>query len=438
MIKILECYIYKPLMLLKVYGLSDSIEQEILIYKGEINLGKAKKSIWTANTEKLENGITNWVYTKVIDKIYEGGDYSVRIVNNEKKQIYITEIYPIVKDEIPLTFISNIGTKNNLTINEGRDIENDFIAKQEAYYYKPPVKHLTIESSSICNLKCKYCIVSNNYHAIERCVISKEVLKKAIDIVNRLYDKGLRLIQLNALGEPLTNPNFIEMIWTIYQETKIRDILFFSNGMLFSKEISDALAEIPMKFRIFFSLDGHSPEENEMCRKGSNYEEIRENIYYFLHKIAGKTNFTVKINNLLINHKSEKTVVPEFLLNDFGFIFIDSHNAFFFPELSRKVLRKEGISFYKRKEKKICRRIFNETTIRANGDVIRCHWDSTCEIVMGNILKDTFEDIWEGEEYVSLRKNMLYSTKIEELPLVCQHCHAMNNGFLYRKRWFWM
>lgn len=438
MIDIIECYVYKPLMLLRIYGCKDILnKEEILVYQKNLYIGSAVQNIWISNKEKLARGGVNWVFTKILDNMEQGEKLLIRVVDKEKEYSYDLEICPIIRDEIPATFISNIGSKNNLTINEGKNIQDKFIKIQESYSYIPPLKYLAIESSSLCNLKCKYCIVSNNYNAIERCSMSKRVLDEAISIVNRLYDKGLQRIQLNALGEPLTNPNFIEIVRRIYLETKIRDILFFTNGMLFSEEISDFLADIPMNFQVFFSLDGNSAKENNNYRIGSDYEKVKQNLYYFLHKIAGKTNFTVRINNLQINSIEGKAKVPEFLLNDFGFLQIDSHRAFNFPELSRKKLKRNRILIYEQKEKKICQRLFHEATIRANGDIIRCHWDSTCEIVMGNILKDRFEDIWGGAEYVSYRKQMLYSSEVEQLPLVCQHCHAMNNGFLYKKRRFW-
>ena len=133
----------------------------------------------------------------------------------------------------------------------------------------------------------------------------------------------------------------------------------------------------------------------------------------------------------IIDKDEDSINVPEFLLNDFGNIQIDSHRPFNFPNLSRKKLTDDNISVYEKRNKKICKRTFSEATIRHNGDVIRCHWDSASQIVMGNVLKTELKDIWYGKGYIEERKKMI-EADFDHLPDTCKRCHAMNDGFLYK------
>lgn len=152
-----------------------------------------------------------------------------------------------------------------------------------------------------------------------------------------------------------------------------------------------------------------------------------------LKNIRNRLWFDVQIHNLNVQGRQENVLPPKFLLNDFGFLRIDSHRASYFPELSEEKLLADHILIYHNQHKQVCKRMFEQATIRSNGDVVRCHWDSTCSIVMGNILKTPFQQIWHGEHYRRLRMSMMPEAPFEQLPQACQKCHAMNDGFLYNQ-----
>jgi radical SAM protein with 4Fe4S-binding SPASM domain len=45
-------------------------------------------------------------------------------------------------------------------------------------------------------------------------------------------------------------------------------------------------------------------------------------------------------------------------------------------------------------------------TVRWNGDVVSCCYDLTSRYVMGNILQDSLESIWNGKRYIGLRRSI--------------------------------
>jgi len=427
MMKIIEAYYCKPLHFLKIRGkISTSVNKiEIYSHISKTYLGQATLGTWAwgggACNEKSGN---NFIFHKVIRGLF-ARKVSLKVFFGDGtiKKVIVT--FDITND-IPEQFVSSIGTKKGLIV----DDNEEFIQKQIDCQFKPGPRLVHIESSSLCNLRCKYCVVSNNYMAIERGIISKEVLNAALKSINEL--PSVNTIQVSGFGEPLTNPNFVNLLWEISEKTKINNIWFFSNGMLLTKEISDEIAKIPLDFKIFFSIDGRNEHENEKQRVGSVYSVVKENIIYFLKQIQNKPNFRVKIHNLIIAGENERIYTPAFLLNDFGFISIDSHRAFYFPELERETLEKNGIKMHIYTNKKICKRIFSQVTIRSNGDVVRCHWDSTCSEVMGNILDKSLKEIFESDNYINFRKKMLFASSVTELPESCQKCHVMNEGYLYK------
>lgn len=56
------------------------------------------------------------------------------------------------------------------------------------------------------------------------------------------------------------------------------------------------------------------------------------------------------------------------------------------------------------KGKYICRRPFEHIEIDNNGNVFSCCPDYTGSYILGNILKESFDDIWYGKKFSNLRK----------------------------------
>ena len=437
-VEVLECLYIKPLQLLKIWGRTDRPLSQARIsikrglFKQKESLGDATLDVYVRQPQKeCWKEQYNFVFQKVMPLEQKGG-LSVfaeleQDGNTEGHKLKIT-----FQDVPPEQFCSSIGTKTGILFQEKEQIDRFCEGIRESGYC-PPLTFLHVESSSICNLKCRYCVVSNNYECIERSVISDEVLTQAIETIKET--PTLKTVQISGLGEPLTNPGFCDMLERIEKETHIRNVWFFTNAMLLTPEISERLAQSKLNLRIVVSIDGNTPEENDFYRNGSKYEVVRRNLLTLLKETRKRPYFRIQIHNLVIRPKTEgdsgTLLPPPFLLEDFGFLKIDTHRAFYFPELKDETLKADGMKVYREPHKQFCKRMFLQATIRSNGDVVRCHWDSTCSHVMGNILEKPFTAIWHGDKYIELRKTMMPEAPFDALPLACQKCHAMNDGYLY-------
>lgn len=426
--ELIEAVYIRPLGFLKIWGRIDELADRVEIYLNKKHLGNATLNVYVHQERKeFWQNQRNYVFQKVMPVDVSSACIRAEVHANGKV-VSVAESAVLFEDDIPDQFCSSIGTKNGITINDDQKIA-DICESMRRCDFKPPLKFLHIESSSVCNLRCRYCVVSNNYQCIERSVISEEVLDRAIDVINQ--SPALRTVQISGLGEPLTNPNFCHILERIEKETHIRRVWFFTNGMLLTPEISKQIAKSRLNLRIVVSIDGATAKENNFYRKGSDYRVVRRNLLALLKNIRNRPWFDVQIHNLIVQDMQKNVSPPPFLLNDFGFLRIDSHRAFYFPELSEDKLMADHISIYRNKHKQVCKRMFEQATIRSNGDVVRCHWDSTCSIVMGNVLTTPFEEIWHGEHYRKLRMSMMPEAPFDQLPAACQKCHAMNDGFLY-------
>ena len=153
-------------------------------------------------------------------------------------------------------------------------------------------KQVDIETTSICNLKCKYCpTLSGDAKAMH---MKYDLFTSIID---RVDFKTTIVPWLN--GEPLLHPRYYEMIKYITD----RDLPCYitTNGTIWNEELFQHITDGTSCYQIIFSLDGIWDEKSrsiEKARPGSNREEIKKNIDRFLAlyvKKGKKLNVALKI-----------------------------------------------------------------------------------------------------------------------------------------------
>ena len=153
--------------------------------------------------------------------------------------------------------------------------------KKEGYCYNLPA-FAQIEITTYCNLRCSTCKefedefgTGANYSRHMKFEGFKQILYKL---------PYLRWIRLNGVGEPLLNPDLLQMI--NYATKKGIDVSFFSNATVLKKDIARKLIESGLKL-ILFSIDGATPEVFEKIRKGAKFNDVIENINGFVKLAEG-------------------------------------------------------------------------------------------------------------------------------------------------------
>lgn len=116
--------------------------------------------------------------------------------------------------------------------------------KLKGYYYSPEEAHearkngkllsMRVETSLMCNLKCKYCCNKSGTPLQDE--ISYE---KIIDIINQAKDLGAKSIVVIGGGEPTIYPKFRELIYFVANQGMIPVI--FTNTTTMTKELAKYL-----------------------------------------------------------------------------------------------------------------------------------------------------------------------------------------------------
>ena len=164
---------------------------------------------------------------------------------------------------------------------------------------------ITIGISDRCNYKCLFCYghspLSENFY-LKNDQMDMETYCKLIDSLKKLKTKH---VHISGLGEPLLNPNIIEMI--AYTKKNDMFVSLTTNGSLLNPLLIKKLDDIGLN-NINISLNAGTEKSHRIVHQTTNYfNSIKKNI----ELIASKTNIITSISFVLnkINFKEIKKMV---------------------------------------------------------------------------------------------------------------------------------
>jgi len=311
------------------------------------------------------------------------------------------------------------------------------------------------------------------------------------DIISHSYSYDFGNIMLCWVGEPLMHPDFMNMIEILKkydQKRNFFDVLTFNtNGVFFNKkkinEFFDIIRNWNKKIAVVFSMDAFSKESFEKIKKYNLWEIVFENVKYFFEKkkelsLSGRLQGVVQFL-VLDENKREALDFYDFFTSFFnerkmnwemnfemGFEYDnaiifkeallfpqeESHRIFeeaanrlnrlpkkkIFEEFEYKIPPHKGIErlkFYSERKEKLhkysnrppCISPFMYPTVHVDGRVTVCCRDNSLELVIGNLVKQDFKDIWEGERANKLR-NAHLTSNLSDYPL-CFFCENYTEYF---------
>ncbi len=279
--------------------------------------------------------------------------------------------------------------------NENRTMLKDVIPLDSPY-------NVCIETSTLCNLDCKYCGHSKHIWPEEN--MSMELFKKTIDQIKTFPSKPKK-IELYFFGEPLCNPMLPQMIRYAREAEVSETIDFTTNGLLFTKDKVDEMVKEGMPDTIRISLQGLDAEMyRNTCGKEVDFFAFLDNLKY-LYERKGDCSIRMKIADIAIKAIPDgkdrfeaifgkmadslfvETIIPIYADVDYQEVDADI-----------KLHATEGRKGFKnRSVNKVCHRPFYRLAVRTNGDVTAACCDQLNDVIYGNILENTLREIWNGD-----------------------------------------
>lgn len=308
--------------------------------------------------------------------------------------------------KLNLNKISKLVSRNFLL-----KIPYKFFAQRMISYDFP--LHIFLETTSICNLKCKMCPRTDRNTLLGH--MDFELFKK---IVNEANDYDSRTFCLHLFGEPLLTPNFSQMTKYIKQINKNNTILLTTNGTLLNKKIAQAMIEAPVdKIAVSFPS---AEKNNYQALAGLDQLEIVEKNVLNLTKLkkikkATKPHIFVRMILNKDNKDTEKLFISKWKNKSVTTEVRPAHNyGGNKPDIS---LRKDVI---KKTEKYPCYHLWFSPAVHWNGDVSICCNDWGRKALLGNIKNQTMHQIWNSKKIKQYRQYHLKGL-YEKVPL-CAKC----------------
>ncbi|MFH8038990.1 MAG: radical SAM protein [Candidatus Aenigmatarchaeota archaeon] len=320
-------------------------------------------------------------------------------------------------------------------------------------------KHIQLDVTTYCNLKCKMCN-------------SKKIISKEEDNVHLSFDKFKYIIDiikpksvnLAANGEPFLNPDIFKML-DYAKKNKVTTII--SSNFIISQSLVNEIVSSSSLDILKISIDGSTKETYEKIR-GPYFDILTKNVELL-------NNIKLKLNSITPQLRFDFVIMKDNYKEMVDYLYFakkfNVYSVYFHPIDSREYDEKQkneiiyGIDFVllkkvlketkriasnfgiytnikslldnfdlleelylvrERKNKKRCLLPWLSLFISISGETSPCctmYPDKTKSL--GNIFIDDFDKIWNGEKMKLMRKNFR-KIKNYDLYVDCRHCMPMD------------
>lgn len=314
----------------------------------------------------------------------------------------------------------------------------------------PLPRHLIIEITSFCNLKCRMCPKTNHsVNTTENNVMSWDIFERLIPLLPHIESLDLT----GVWGEAFLHPKlYLDMLKTIKAHGS--DVYTISNGTLIDDDLARQLVEHDLN-KLTVSLDAATPETYALIRPPGRFEDVINGLKSIgaWKKKLGRTQPRLEL--AFVGMKSNIEEFPRVvrLAHELGVAQVCLQAMGEYPglehesvaahhkPLGRRVFeegqrlgqelgvhivlqppdqfeedRKDhNVIEDRRGYRKQCYDLWNKALVAANGNVLPC---CASPVSMGNLRDSSFEEIWSGPAYTQLRRQFLGG----DIPEMCRQC----------------
>lgn len=285
--------------------------------------------------------------------------------------------------------------------------------------------NITIEPTNYCNLKCPVC---------ETGVDTLGRLKKRMTlndfkiIIDKLARHTNNLI-FYFMGEPFLNKDSYKMI-RYAKDIGITNITTCTNGDIINpkKLVCSGIDEV------YFQIGGITQKTHQIYRIGSNIDNVFNNLKKTI-KLKNDYSLKLRINCgfILMKHNEHEVLEFKKMMSRFG---VDQASIIA-PcvrtiEQAKEMLPSDktywnydqralikGKLLPKNIPKNQCQWIYYSMVIMVNGDVVPCCRDATGSEVMGNLLTQSLDEIWNGSSFREFRTRIHRNQKQIKICKLC-------------------
>jgi radical SAM protein with 4Fe4S-binding SPASM domain len=286
---------------------------------------------------------------------------------------------------------------------------------------------ISFEPTTSCNLRCPECPSGLRSFTRPTGMLQDNFFRDTID---QLSPELLYLV-FYFQGEPYLNPDFLEMV--SYASKKRIYTATSTNAHYLNEENAKRTVESGLD-RLIISIDGTTQDVYQQYRVGGKLDKVLDgarNIVKWKKQLGSKTPFVffqflvVKPNEHQLS--DIKRLAKEIGVDEVRFKTAQVYDYKLDPNhlipqnenYSRYKKNKSGEYEFKNSLSNHCWRLWHTTVITWDGLVVPCCFDKDAQHRMGDLKGKPFKEIWQNQDYVHFRRQILQSRRNID---ICANC----------------
>lgn len=323
-------------------------------------------------------------------------------------------------------------------------------------------EHVFLEPTTQCNLKCLHCGRTYWKERDQARDLDLGLYKRTVD---QLRDCGVSSITIQGLGEPLLHPDLFEMIE--YAQDRGIYTRFNTNFTLLTDEAAERLVKANHS-EVMVSIESIEPKLFADIRRKGDLQTVLDNMRRLADtkKRLGSDKPVIFVNAVLMKatlhlihdlfnemkdigvqqlnfHGFNTDGIPERARLRDGTRMVDNSLALLGEEEIERITQEilgmsddelpvtingdlggRGSSHIQTSATKTCTELWEAPYIDSAGRVTPCCWLPDGDIMsLGDLNESTFEEIWYGEAYDTLRRQHIENRH----PDVCKGCQQLTH-----------
>lgn len=303
---------------------------------------------------------------------------------------------------------------------------------RQKQYIPDILEHINIESTSLCNLKCKFCAYDKrDLKEVPLQTMQFEMFK---DITNQCLQIGYRNFGLTPVtGDVFMDKNINDKLDYLETLEKLEGYYFYTNFIAITEKKIDKLFEYKKLTNLGLSIYGHDEESFIKFSKGSkdSYKILLRNLNYLDNKLK-KKNYSFKVEltqrtsrNFSLNESTSdlSSILKKLKLNKHVEYDINHSFTNWGGLVEKKHISDLNIKFQTELTKKTgsCSLIYSRLSIGSNGIVNACACrDANFTLQIGDLKKNPLRNIisYKNSKY----KELINNQEKNNFSEVCSKC----------------
>jgi MoaA/NifB/PqqE/SkfB family radical SAM enzyme len=322
------------------------------------------------------------------------------------------------------------------------ELQQRYFVRDVGRYFPYP-STVNIVLSNQCNLKCVMCPFHSPKFVPNRTTDYFDDDKwLPIDLIERLVDElkankdpeAPITFHMGELDEPLMHPNIVRIVELLAGVPR-STVHITSNGNLMREQIARGVIEGGLA-SMQFSVDAQTPETYKKIR-GAKLEKVQRNVDRFL-RIRDEIKPDLYVNLCIINQEGATDEIEDFkkYWREKGASSVSVYQLFA-PKDENNAQWVVPNKYFEEKKRTPCTALWDQCFLFPEGEIslccttlIRVPQDGV--ISTGNFRQSSLKDIWLGEKYQEIRRNLIYG-KLES-QRYCAECDNWSSSYQFKKR----